>query len=425
MSRASRPPMRTTTLLSLAPPAQSTMAPKGGPPEGQKTLSTFFKPAPATKKRPTPVIDGVLLLSDSDDDDQGDRSTGLKITSSTAKRVKTEHLTTDSQLQPIASTSSLPTTAVSSSSTPSAATQRLAAFAYSHDAASKPSRTLTGADKKRHDAFVQRLSLGPDLLRKSRSSYLEKDHYLAAHGDDGEQGAGYGAEEGEGGTSGSDDSSSRTTAKGKGRADDDDDDGSASPFAHFAAKGSTSTTAAAKKDAASSGKIKYTPLEQQVLALRKAHPGVMLVVEVRACLATPISLRRSLNLGSCRSATSAPHLALPPPLPPAFPDSPSSLARRFRFFGEDAQAASRVLNIACFPSQHMLTASIPTHRLDFHVRRLLNAGYKVGVVRQQETAACVLFPSRLSARTGRAADAARPAGSRRRPTTAPRPSRAP
>lgn len=38
----------------------------------------------------------------------------------------------------------------------------------------------------------------------------------------------------------------------------------------------------------------------------------------------------------------------------------------------------------------MLTASIPTHRLDIHVRRLLNAGYKVGVVRQQETAACVL-----------------------------------
>lgn len=35
----------------------------------------------------------------------------------------------------------------------------------------------------------------------------------------------------------------------------------------------------------------------------------------------------------------------------------------------------------------MLTGSIPTFRLDIHVRRLLNAGHKVGVCRQQETAA--------------------------------------
>jgi DNA mismatch repair protein MSH3 len=35
----------------------------------------------------------------------------------------------------------------------------------------------------------------------------------------------------------------------------------------------------------------------------------------------------------------------------------------------------------------MLTGSIPTHRLDIHVRRLLNAGHKVGIVRQIETAA--------------------------------------
>ncbi|KPV75658.1 uncharacterized protein RHOBADRAFT_52699 [Rhodotorula graminis WP1] len=299
-------------LVSLPPLALADMAPKGRANEAQQTLSSFFKPAPTAKKRPSALVDGVLLLSDSDDDDdQGDtarqRSSAPDSSSSTAKRVKTEHSTADSQLQPIASTSSLPTAA------PSAATQRLAAFAYSHDAARQAPRTLTPADQNRRDEFAKRLALGPDLLRKSRSSYLEKDHYLAAHGDDDGQGASAGG----GGASGSDDGSSRTKGKGKGRADhddDDDDDGSASPFAHFAAKGSTST-AGAKKDTASSGKIK------------------------------------------------------------------------FRFFGEDAQAASRVLNIACFPSQHMLTASIPTHRLDFHVRRLLNAGRKVGVVRQQETAA--------------------------------------
>lgn len=35
----------------------------------------------------------------------------------------------------------------------------------------------------------------------------------------------------------------------------------------------------------------------------------------------------------------------------------------------------------------MLTASIPTHRLNVHLKRLITAGLKVGVVRQAETAA--------------------------------------
>jgi DNA mismatch repair protein MSH3 len=77
------------------------------------------------------------------------------------------------------------------------------------------------------------------------------------------------------------------------------------------------------------------------------------------------------------------------PFLPSSLTSPSlaQVGYQFRFFGTDAQDASRCLNIACFPSQHTLCASIPTHRLDIHVRRLLNAGHKVGVCRQQETAA--------------------------------------
>ncbi|ORZ15609.1 muts domain V-domain-containing protein [Absidia repens] len=88
--------------------------------------------------------------------------------------------------------------------------------------------------------------------------------------------------------------------------------------------------------------MKYTPLEQQVVDLKQKHPGVLLVIEV---------------------------------------------GYKFRFFGEDAQTASKVLNIAHFIDRNFYVASIPVHRLNVHVRRLVHAGYKVGVVRQMETAA--------------------------------------
>lgn len=60
---------------------------------------------------------------------------------------------------------------------------------------------------------------------------------------------------------------------------------------------------------------------------------------------------------------------------------------RYRFFGEDAEKAARVLGIYAHMDHNFLTASIPTFRLNIHVRRLVNAGYKVGVVKQTETAA--------------------------------------
>jgi DNA mismatch repair protein MSH3 len=86
----------------------------------------------------------------------------------------------------------------------------------------------------------------------------------------------------------------------------------------------------------------YTPLEKQVLDLKALHRDVLLMVEV---------------------------------------------GYRFRFFGEDAAVAAAVLGIVAHPDHNFLTASIPTFRLGFHVRRLVAAGHKVGVVRQTETAA--------------------------------------
>ncbi|XP_057952533.1 DNA mismatch repair protein MSH3 isoform X2 [Malania oleifera] len=88
--------------------------------------------------------------------------------------------------------------------------------------------------------------------------------------------------------------------------------------------------------------VKYTPLEQQVVDLKKRYPDVLLMIEV---------------------------------------------GYKYRFFGEDAEVAARVLGIYAHVDHNFLTASVPTFRLNVHVRRLVGAGYKVGVVKQTETAA--------------------------------------
>ncbi|XP_074557453.1 DNA mismatch repair protein MSH3 [Curcuma longa] len=86
----------------------------------------------------------------------------------------------------------------------------------------------------------------------------------------------------------------------------------------------------------------YTPLELQVVDLRSKHPDVVLMFEV---------------------------------------------GYRYRFFGQDAEIAARVLGIFAHVDHNFLTASVPSFRLQFHVRRLVASGHKVGVVKQTETAA--------------------------------------
>lgn len=88
--------------------------------------------------------------------------------------------------------------------------------------------------------------------------------------------------------------------------------------------------------------VKYTPLELQVVELKAKYPDVLLMIEV---------------------------------------------GYKFRFFGQDAENAARVLGIYAHMDHNFLTASVPTFRLNFYVRRLVGAGYKVGVVKQTETAA--------------------------------------
>lgn len=100
---------------------------------------------------------------------------------------------------------------------------------------------------------------------------------------------------------------------------------------------------------------KLTPMEKQVIGIKQKHMDTLLVVEV---------------------------------------------GYKFRFFGEDARVAAKELGIVCIPGKYRFdehpseahldrfaSASIPVHRLHVHVKRLVSAGHKVGVVRQLETAA--------------------------------------
>ena len=130
---------------------------------------------------------------------------------------------------------------------------------------------------------------------------------------------------------------------------EDDGDGedleTASKSAPKAKKGTTS-----KK-----GSSKLTPMEKQVLEIKKQNSDTLLVVEV---------------------------------------------GYKYRFFGEDARTAAKELSIVCIPGKYrydehhseahldrFASASIPVHRLHVHVKRLVAAGHKVGIVRQLETAA--------------------------------------
>uniref|UniRef100_A0A8C1ZFL6 DNA mismatch repair protein MSH3 n=1 Tax=Cyprinus carpio TaxID=7962 RepID=A0A8C1ZFL6_CYPCA len=89
-------------------------------------------------------------------------------------------------------------------------------------------------------------------------------------------------------------------------------------------------------------KTVYTPLEEQYMEIKKQHADTVLCVEC---------------------------------------------GYKYRFFGEDAEIAAKELNITCHLDHNFMTASIPTHRLFVHVRRLVSQGYKVGVVKQTETTA--------------------------------------
>ncbi|KAL4893317.1 DNA mismatch repair protein msh3 [Aspergillus ambiguus] len=109
------------------------------------------------------------------------------------------------------------------------------------------------------------------------------------------------------------------------------------------------------KAAAKKGGGKLTPMERQIIDMKRKHMDKILAVQV---------------------------------------------GYKFRFFGEDARVAAKELSIVCIPGKfrfdehpseahldRFASASIPVHKLHVHVKRLITAGHKVGIVRQIETAA--------------------------------------
>ena len=109
----------------------------------------------------------------------------------------------------------------------------------------------------------------------------------------------------------------------------------------------------AKKGAKKGGKL--TPMEKQYLDIKRQHLDTIIVYEV---------------------------------------------GYKFKIYGEDARVASKELGIVCIPGKfrydehpseahlnQFASASFPVHRLQVHVKRLVKANHKVGVVRQVETAA--------------------------------------
>ncbi|XP_063237224.1 DNA mismatch repair protein Msh3-like isoform X2 [Bacillus rossius redtenbacheri] len=93
------------------------------------------------------------------------------------------------------------------------------------------------------------------------------------------------------------------------------------------------------------GGARLTPLEEQVMQLKRQHPGLLLMVQN---------------------------------------------AYMYTFFGEDAEVAANVLKVSSYWSQNFLVAVVPITRLSVHVHRLVQAGYKVGVVNQ--VGACNVKP---------------------------------
>ncbi|KAL3672264.1 hypothetical protein V7S43_002924 [Phytophthora oleae] len=60
---------------------------------------------------------------------------------------------------------------------------------------------------------------------------------------------------------------------------------------------------------------------------------------------------------------------------------------RMRIFDKDAENAAAVLGIRAQQHRNFLEASVPVHRTLFHARRLVHAGFKVGVVKQVDSVA--------------------------------------
>ncbi|KAJ3432808.1 DNA mismatch repair protein msh3 [Anaeramoeba flamelloides] len=92
----------------------------------------------------------------------------------------------------------------------------------------------------------------------------------------------------------------------------------------------------------SRSKSKYTKLEMQYLEFRDKYPGMILFVQS---------------------------------------------GYRFLLFDQDAVVVSKILNIQAYKSNNLLNCCFPVQRIYVHIQRVIEQGYKVGVIKQVESAA--------------------------------------
>ncbi|KAK4058784.1 Mismatch repair protein msh3 [Microbotryomycetes sp. JL221] len=359
----------------------------------QSSISSFFK-TPATQtagsathlKRPE-----VLVIDDSDDEETEPTTPPWQ---PPLKRVKTEHTEANGDTESTQSVSTFfkstaATTTKSPASGNGASTSRAPRQAERTSTLDKVRRwkfdhlnaaqanTEAGpsspAVQQRRDRFIAKL-LGRDLLQR-KHAYLQEDHYLSAvdadastldvESDPAEESRARDLTEQQ---EAEDDQSevestakTKSKSKAKGPPNGRERDSSlSSRLAKYAAKTPQSTSSKTKGKQSVERGPKYTPLEKQVLELKEANPGVVLAIEV---------------------------------------------GYKMNFYEEDARIASRVLSIAHYPKNNLTQAGIPVERLSIHIKRLLKAGYKVGVVRQKETAALKKISDNRSKPFVRAVDA--------------------
>ncbi|WWC68667.1 uncharacterized protein I206_102599 [Kwoniella pini CBS 10737] len=202
---------------------------------------------------------------------------------------------------------------------------------------STSSQTRTEEQQRKHEAWQNRLMNG-GLIRRRRSLRLDEAAAAELRRQNGietpENESGMDTptiEEPEG--IDSDDEDRRKAAEGVGSR-------LAAKYASKVTDGSKTTKGKGKKkeEVGPSGQT-YTPLEKQFMEVKAKNQDVLLLMEV---------------------------------------------GYKYKFHGEDAKIAGRELGIV---SRNFYTASIPTHRLHIHVKKLISLGYKVGVISQTETAA--------------------------------------
>ncbi|KAF9533444.1 DNA mismatch repair protein MSH3 [Crepidotus variabilis] len=273
------------------------MPSKGGRP--QPTISAFFQPSPEkSKKRGSSYID----LTIEDDDEAGPSS---------AKRVK---LANNEGFQG-GSSSQVPQGTQAQHTTAVAEQWRFTGV----DAG--PSQPKTAAELARHEAFKRKL-----LSDNSRFLKTEEN----------EDGDPMDVDEEE------DEDESEDEAP---KNDDERFAQLESLFAHKPkGKGKAVVPLARSKKAVKIGpKGKpYTPLELQVVDLKAATPGTLLLIQV---------------------------------------------GYKYKFYGDDAKVAAKELGMVAYPDRNFMVASIPLERRDIHMKNLLSHGHRVGIVAQIETAA--------------------------------------